>query len=329
MNNSNIQPIRTTLVHIRSKDCTEINGDKNSNFVFNLNEDISVSENDECHISVTSAEMPYSFYNISSDIGNDTLVYEKADTTFETLVLTNQNYNINQLITKLNSITSFTDCYTATYDTQKMKITITNNTITNKTIKFSDSNMNKVIGWNEEQTDLIIAPSASITSTGVINLATIHSLLIHSNISTGNVVSTKSMGNSTILQKVSVDTNSGYIIYLNNNDFRQITVTNQQSISNIEITITDQNRQDINFNSINLEMSLQFAIFPRYVDRTERRSVIQAPQPRSSPTQLENINRPDGQSIEPLVDSTIIGKTDDDHREDRLVLDDLIDSIST
>lgn len=333
MSNSNIQPIRTTLVHIRSKDCVPLNGDKNSNFRFTLNEDISVSENEEAHITITSAELPYSFYNISSAVNNDTLVYQKSDNSYETLQITNQNYSISQLVDELNNTASFSAVYTATYNKQKMKITIANKLGTAKTIKFGSSTLNKALGWDEEQTDIEIAGTSSITSTGVINMATIHSLLIHSNISTGNVISTRSMGNSTILQKVSVDRNSSFIIYLNNNDFRQITVTNQQSITQVEITITDQNRNEIDFNSINLELSIQFAIFPRYTarERFERRNIIQPPQPREPVTQIEAISRPLGQTpMTPITEEDyhpIEGKTDSEHKDDRLALDNLIDKI--
>jgi|TARA_R100000479_G_scaffold171141_1_gene114430 hypothetical protein len=329
MSNSNIQPIRTTLLHIRSKDCIPLNGDKNSNFQITLNEAISVQDNEECHITVTSAELPYSFYNISSSVNNNILVYQKSDNSYETLQVTAQNYSISQIIDELNNTGSFSAVYTATYNRQTMKVSIYNKLGTAKTIKFGSSTLNKVLGWDEEQTDIEISSTSTITSTGVINMATIHSLLIHSNISTGNVISSRSGGNSTILQKVSVDRNSTFIIYLNNNDFRQITVTNQQSISQIELTITDQNRNEIDFNSINLELSLQFSIFPRY--RSERRNIIQPPQPRENITQIEAIERPMGTTpMTPITEEDyhpIEGKTDSEQKEERLALDNLIDKI--
>ena len=326
MSNSNIQPIRTTLVHVRSKDCIPLNGDKNSKFRFQLNEDIAVSENEEAHILVTSAELPYSFYNVSSSVNNDILVYQKSDNSFETLQITNQSYSISQIVNELNNTASFSTVYTASYNKQKMKITIANNLGTTKTIKFGSSTLNKVIGWNEEQTDIDIPGSSSITSSGVINMATVHSLLIHSNISTGNVISTRSMGTSTILQKVSVNYNSTFIL------FRQITVTNQQSISQIEITITDQNRNEIDFNSINLELSLQFSIFPRYrpIEQMQRRSIIQPPQPREQVTQLQELTRPLGNTLMTPLEYNyhpIDGKTDSEQKEDRILLDNLIDKI--
>lgn len=331
MSNSNIQPIRTTLVHIRSKDCIPLNGDKNSKFRFQLNEDIAVSENEEAHILVTSAELPYSFYNVSASVNNDTLVYQKSDNSFETLQITNQSYSISQIVDELNNTASFSAVYTVTYNKQKMKITIANKLGTTKTIKFGSSTLNKVIGWDEEQTDIDIPGSSNITSSGVINMATIHSLLIHSNISTGNVISTRSMGTSTILQKVSVNYNSSFILYIDNSDFRQITVTNQQSISQIELTITDQNRNEIDFNSINLELSLQFSIFPRYrpIEQIQRRSIIQPPQPREPVTQLQELTRPLGNTLmTPSEDyHPIDGKTDSEQKEDRILLDNLIDKI--
>ena len=66
-----------------------------------------------------------------------------------------------------------------------------------------------------------------------------------------NVLSTRA-GNSTTLQKISVDTNSNGIIYMNQQDYRQVSISQSNVIDLITFEITDQNKYlvlNINFSN--------------------------------------------------------------------------------
>ena len=223
MNNNIIQPISTIVLHVRSKDAKQLSTGYNTNFDINLTNAISIKENQEIHISVSSAEIPYSFYNVSSELKNNTLIYDDT----QTLTFTSQDYDIDQLVEFFENDTNFKAIFDTTYDSQKNKISFKNTTSATHKINLSISNLNKEIGFSEIDTDRTITSGSTLTSTYVCNLATVHSIFIKSSLSTANVLSTRS-GNSTILQKISVDTNS-LLCFIS--DLFSIIITNTRSIN--------------------------------------------------------------------------------------------------
>ena len=79
--NAVTQSIRSTICHIRSKDATDLtDGTYNTNFRVNIVNPIYCNLGEELHISLMSCEIPYSFYNISSELFNNTLIYNGNST---------------------------------------------------------------------------------------------------------------------------------------------------------------------------------------------------------------------------------------------------------
>ena len=323
MNINLIQPLRTNILHIRSKETAEIDN-LNTNFSVTLKNAIAVNENEIVHVTLTSLELPYSFYNISSALNNNVLVYENSIGVKTTLTLLSQDYSITQLVNYLNADTGFSAVFTTSYNKQRMKITFINKDIEARFIYFSESNINKLIGWEDTQIDIDIPVDlVGIESSGVINMASVHSLFIRSNLSTGNIQSSRN-GNSTILQKVSVDRNSGGIIYFNQNDQQQISILNPQVISTIEIRITDQNDNTIDLNNVNYEMSFLFEIFeaPKQIPNVKNMIVPNGRNNRNNTrTGQNNIIQEENTELETEIEDP--KKTDK-----RLVLDELLEKMS-
>jgi hypothetical protein len=254
MDNQIVQPLRQFIIHIRSKDA-EREGLLNSHLFIDLAEPIKINPvKEEIHQIVLSGEIPYSFYNVSPDVKNDTITYN----TNTTYTLPPKNYDINELVDVLTNDNNFP--FSATYDIFTMKITLTNTSNSSITINWGSSNASKILGWDLDSGDDVVGAGATTISDNVIDLATIHSLFIKSTASTNMVFSTRA-GFSQTIQKVSVDVNSGNIIYLNSNDSRQHTILNN-NIEAIDLRITDQNNNLINFNNINYELTIGFLIYP-------------------------------------------------------------------
>ena len=167
-----------------------------------------------------------------------------------------------------------------------------------------------------------------MTSDHVANLATVHSIFIKSSLSSANVLSTRA-GNSTTLQKVSVDVNSLGMIYMTQSDFRQISVISQPVIDHVTFQITDQNDNLLQLNNCNFEFSILFEIFPKYREFNNRRRdvITQRSPPITIPTQPQNIIRDD--DLQFAIDEThpIENKTEAKHKSDRIVLDTLLDIV--
>ena len=319
--NAITQSIRSTILHCRSKDATDLtDGTYNTSFRVNITSPIYCSIDEELHISIMAVEIPYSFYNISSELFNNTLIYNGTST----LTFTSQDYSIDELINYFNQdTTGFSAIFTATYDAQKNKIIFTNNTGSDQIINFSQSTINKVIGYADSISDITIGASQSTTSSGVCNLATVHSIMVKCSIGQGNVISTRA-GNSETLQKISVDVNSNGIIYLNMSDFRQISISQSPVVDTMEFRFTDQNDNLLQLNNCNFEFSMLFEIFPKYVRNQNRRALIQN-QPRTEiPTQPMGIIREENgiDNSHPFSNTTEI-----EHKSNRLVLDHLIEQM--
>ena len=328
-----IQSIRTNILHIRSKETSIIN-DLNTNFTVILKNPIAVSKDEELHVSLTSLELPYSFYNVSSALLNNTIIYENNVGVKTTLTLLSQDYSINQLVDYLNADVDFKNVFTTSYNTQRMKITFINTDVVSRTIYFSESLINKLIGFDEDELDIVVPINLTgIESSGVINMCSVHSLFIRSNLSTGNVQSSRN-GNSTILQKVSVDENSGGIIYFNQNDQQQISVLNPQVISQIEINITDQNDNTIDLNNVNYEMSLLFEIFNKPPNNERRNLIVPNKNKNNNNQRKEELNKIviENQDIENQIDNhdnthPIENTSEIEYKSNRIVLDALLDEI--
>jgi hypothetical protein len=329
--NSVLQAIRTTVFHVRSKDGTQLDSNFNTHFSVNLLNPVICNEGEEIHISVSSAEIPYSFYNISSDLENNTLKIDDNGTTY-TITISNGSYDIDDLVDAFNNTTDFANRFTMSFDEITLQITFTS-LANNLSILWTQSNINKELGFKTNRADDTgISTNDTITSTGVVNLATVHSIMLKSNIATSNVLSTR-QGSSSTLQKISIDQNSDGIIYLNAQDFRQITISQSPQIDEIEFRLSDQNDRTIQLNDVNYEFTLLFQIFPQY-QRLERQStrrrggedprVINVPQPiQRIPQQPQFLERIEEDAEEP--EDTI---NETSHKTKRLVLDQLLDTLA-
>ena len=321
-----LKPIRQFVLHIRSKDVERF-GDLNSHLFIDLTEPILVdSKTEEIHQVVLSGEIPNSFYNVSSDLKNNIIRFtangEPLPFTFP-----NKNYDINEIVKVLND-GNFP--FTVSYDRFTMKLTFANNTNFTNILNLSTSNANKILGFDENDADITLTPGQSTTSTGVVDLASVHSIFIKSNSSSNMIFSTRA-GFSSTIQKISIDVNSGGIIYLNQNDSRQHTVLNN-NIEFIELRLTDQNNNLINFNNINYEITMAFYIYSKNkIIRTQNLSIRQNRNQVLTTNNNQTNMRPFDSSFQiqsiPEEEEVVNTVTPIEHKGNRLIIDDIIDEI--
>lgn len=327
---SSRQPIRTTILHVRSKDASQIDPSLNTNFSIQLSSAVVAAADEEIHAQMISAEIPYSCYNISPSVKNDTIVYN----TNQTFTLPPKNYNVSELLRVINADASFP--LSVTHDKYTNKLTFTNSTVSSHTINWTSSLANKLLGYGEA-TDEIILSGGTTTSPGMLDLATIHSFFIKSDLASGNVLSTRA-GNSTTLQKISVDTNGFGIVYLNQQDYRTVSVLQKPSISNITFRMTDQNDNLVDLNDINYEFSIQFMVFRRppsqpLIERPTRRAIQQLEPIQEQPIPQPMVNGNSLEIIDDVVEDTandthpIEGKTHLEHVAEKTILDHIIDNL--
>ena len=122
----------STILHIRSKDCTQLTAGFNTDLQVNLNTSIG-GPNSDLHLSLIDAQIPHTWFNISSQLSNDTIQVDGV----ESLVLLEASYDIYTLIDSVNASTTFP--YTITFDESTTKVTLANSDSSTHRINFSTS----------------------------------------------------------------------------------------------------------------------------------------------------------------------------------------------
>ena len=286
------------LVFIRSKEVEQLTTNFNSNM--NINLDAQITRNNalqDIHLQLSSCEIPISFYNFSSNLNNINLFVDDSSS----LVLTEQHYDIDDMI---SFITASSFPYSATFDRQKAKVTLTNTDATSHTINFSETssrNLAKALGFNRE--DVVVGSGASITSDDVINLNTIHSIFVHTNLPVTNVITTTNNNYRNIIQKIPVTKGFGEV--LNYNPYQSSlfsTVLNINEINAFRLSLRDQNDNLIQFNDVNFEISLLFEIHsPTNIETDLTSEAPPVGRRRAIELPIQNLPAPPTNETAPLI----------------------------
>jgi hypothetical protein len=289
----------------------------NTIFTVQLVSAIECAEDEEIHAQLISAEIPNSAYNVSSAVNNNTIIYDAN----QTFTFPAKNYDPKELLRVMNDDATFP--FTVTRDKYTNKLTFTNNTPDSHTLNWTSSLARKLLGYGEAADETVA----------------IHSFFIKSDLASGNVLSTRA-GNSTTLQKISVDVNGFGIVYLNQQDYRTISVLQKPSVSFITFRLTDQNDNLLDLNDINFEFSLQFMIFKIPGREGARRRGEEAPPPPPRAVAEPIIQQPPPQPMvegndiaiveeERTADDThpVEGKTAIEKEAEKSILDHIIDNL--
>jgi len=273
--------------NIRSKECQQLSN--NADLVVSLPFSIDLADEEWLQIEVISAEIPLSFYNVSSALQNNIFSYY----IFATINLTipDGNYTIDTLISKINSMQML---FVMSYNETLNKILIT----TTNTVTFTyDSNNYTQQLFGIISTQIITSLNPAYFG-GVCNLASVHSLLVRSSLNSGNSAST-SQSNNDIIQKISLDVNYGGMIILNQNSVIRKNIIKSGSIKQFYLKLTEQNQKIIDLNGCNWEMSLLFTkikhdmntVSPEQLERRTN-NYIQPEPPPPEPKPITNNYQP-------------------------------------
>jgi len=287
---------KSFMVHIRSKDVTQLTTDYNTDFTFNLQAPISrINANQDIHISLSSAEIPNTIYQFNSNLSNLNL-YVDGSSSF---VLVAGNYDVFEMIAL---ITASSFPYSATFDENTNKITLTNTDATSHVINFGDDEskgLAKALGFDRVNTAVWAA--GYTTSDGSINFSVVHSIFLYSDLALSNVITSEAKGNyESILDKVPILVAPFDIIHYNPYQTAPFSsVLEAQQITKISISLRDQNGRLIQLNDARYELSLLIEIHNRPIFETQRPISVREHAGRRSSITLPNIEYPDLPEEEP------------------------------
>jgi len=235
--------IDSKQINLSSTSATMSNGSKNSNLLFTLpgllkfNQHILYNQ-----ISLTHAEIPYSFYTINST--NNKLYINSTLYT-----LTSGNYNATTFKTMLLGL--IPAGYSLNLNTINGIFTLSYNS--NFTIN-NTSTCYKILGLAKNTN--YTSTSNSLTFPYPCNFLGVNRLKIKSNVLINNNIDTNSNGRNNVLTTIPVNTaNYGLIIYENKVNFKCLFPNT--NLDYIDIVITDEDDNELDFNNIPVYLSIQ------------------------------------------------------------------------
>ena len=219
----------------------KLNGEKNSRMVFNIPNMIHMTPNiTDIWFSVNSAVIPSSFYNINSSNNKIKI----GSTIFS---ITEGNYNINDLITTINTQTNTALLMLFSYNSITNKTTVTNNGGTSQVITLSASTLLWVLGF-ERQYTITLTTLTSSTSPNCVNLLNIPRLFIRSSAIDAGNYSDETESQDVLAVIPNTACINGVIHYTNFNGIKHL--VELQNLTNFDIFITDDDRNEIDFNGV-------------------------------------------------------------------------------
>lgn len=234
------------MVHVRSRDGMQKTSGYNTDFSVMLNQPLKLNDGEYFLMSLSSAQIPYSFYNVQADLNNRIIVNG------EEIFLTPANYNVNtfaeEVSTKIN-----------------MKMTFQKNTgkyqyvaLQNLTMILESDSPLAQLGLDEGT--YFLAQNSTMWSNNAVNMYSFNSLYLRTpNLFSLNSLESRHGGYSDILSKIEIQSSpSEFIYYLQHNNHRSL--LKQRVITQLDVRLTGTNNHLIYLNGCSWEFSVQFDI---------------------------------------------------------------------
>jgi len=257
-------------ISIRSRDLllTSKDGFNNAG-TFSLFEDIIAEEDEVLGVSLVSATIPNSFYNLSNNNSNNKIKFkETGDTDYKILSIASGSYDILELSSKIKELleanSTNTLTYTFTYDeiNNTLNIKNSNPTVKNTTFDFTiENSCRRFLGFKSQE--ISITTTDGITSDRSVDITdTRNSIYIRlPNLSNSKVLESSSGKFSNIIAQVPVAlSRNTFFIFEPPVEF--ICELSQKQINSIDINITYQNESEaVNFENADWEINLKITFF--------------------------------------------------------------------
>ena len=262
------------VIHINSADATTYlatysqggsDFDFTSYFRVFFEEGINAPIGTRMLVSLHSATIPYSFYNIRNEVNNE--IYYKIDglSTIHKLSIPEGSYTSSSLRNKVASLLLevLSGGVVVGFDktTQKFsfKVNTSHDSSRNFTFVFGqgagyDANIELGFGANETKT----ITSTISYSTNVVDVnGTIHGLFIRTNITTDGSIDSKTKGLNTILGRIPIESNFGSILFFNPSNSSHKILIHNNTLNQFVIKLTDERNRLVNLNGLHFTIAIQ------------------------------------------------------------------------
>lgn len=264
------------IIHLNTKDADLFLSTGITTYCsFNLDTPIIIDKEHSALISLNSAIIPYSMYNIRTGV-NDRLIFRLIGTAeYFQVLIPSGNYTITTLATTLKglieAVSETNGTYTISFNRTTMKYTFSSS-VKEILFDFTDNpnSCHIELGFKENE----ITPVGGIgngvdvlQSTNVPDVnGSVHSIFIRTNLTSKSSIDSQTKSFSTILGKIPIDTNFGGVLFFNPRDNTQKILLDTHIINIITIRITDENNRLFDLNGLNCNLSIMIDI----VNKTDK-----------------------------------------------------------
>ena len=233
----------------------QLNGN-NADCVFHLPVIGIDMKTEKVFVSVKSAVIPYSFYNVNDNNNKLNMVIDEIVYNF---VIPVGNYNVNTLSAEI--ILLINQNMTINYSAKLNKYIFSNS---HNFTFLASSTCFEILGFknNNDYTSALNGAVYQITSTIGINLFVIKSIYVSSNNFILQNINSNNANDTSLLASISVTGQPNSIIYYQNANTKYL-IHHLQNITNLHIKLTDQNGNQIYLNDINWQMTIEITILKR------------------------------------------------------------------
>ena len=281
------------LIHIDSRDFTTSYSGITTHGHYILKDKIIIPSNQSALISLNSATIPYSFYNIRLGI-NDAISFKlfNNNTTeygYNRYIIPAGNYsafslanNIKSNLTTLINDTGLFDNSDLTGvpniitslkikdfvmnflpDQQKYNFNykqfIETDTLT-LTFLFNDneSDANVEIGFPDNNIDILSDTILGTQSINVIDInGSVHGVMLRSSLTSNNIIDSQNSNLSNIIARIPIQVQSGGIIFFNPRDAKFKALVKLPDIDSITLLLSDERNRPIDLNGLHFQASIQ------------------------------------------------------------------------
>jgi hypothetical protein len=287
------------IIHCDTKDMTRSSGQVYS---LVLDDSISIPPRHRGLISLSSAEIPNSFYIVN--FNNNTLK-GTHDTIPFTITIPEGNYTVGSLRSKLEDLlnTQIDNHFDVFYNSDTFKYTFSSTGSNHITIlDFATSTCNQLCGFPTTGTGTIRHNVSSYTSEYVIDLTYTPFFYFMSNFTDIQSLDSLTKRNTNVLAKVPIDVNSGGIIYYDRTQVSHEILFSSKYIQELSVELLDSFRRPVSLNGLNYSFSITIHIIEEPSILGEDRTLGQLDFVNLTPEEIQALEERNDTTVDPSGD---------------------------
>ena len=272
------------IVYIDSRDAsyytsTSGNAIETGSFVYEIPEPITLDDpSNSIVVSVTSAEVPYSWYNVNRSFNNDVFGFLEHHGTNHKINISQKNHSAtslaNELAAALTSRSDSNSVYSVNYDVHYNKLIFTNDSSQLFSLHFDiHPYTGLLLGFSPE--NHYSTTSGYLESNKVLNVNSSPNIYIDSNFLSSEASILSSIdGMSGVLAKIQVDKEPNNMLFYNNHENNVVLRTDR--INTVRLSLKDVYNNVLDLNGKHWSITLKFSFINIY-DQVGSSSQLQGP----------------------------------------------------